>query len=374
MKQFLLNEEFEKNVMMGDTENPYLPKKDSVLVDNGLVSGFVSGAVSVPIGISNFTSGILKTDGQVSSKLYELSSDFKRTKEYSFDEIKEKPLDYITDYKNGVAYTVGSTVGSTVANMAVISATIATAEVAIPATVAGTLAPTVATAKKVVPGAKYLNTVAGKFIMSRALKGIPESMGQGGYQWYKMTHDKDGNFISSVNLSKARTSMLKETAIMMPVSIALNASQAEIEERVLKSTAKGVFKSARRAGVDMDLNAVKKTSKEGLLSVLRKKLRNNFARITDYAVSWNRKVYQAFFKTFEGSQVAVQSVGQKPIVLAHSDSETKQVVSLLNEQNMPTKKENPKIEKFVFQSRKKQLTSQKGKGQQKEQMNEMGMV
>ena len=32
MKRFLLNEEFEKNVMIGDTENPYLPKKDSVLV------------------------------------------------------------------------------------------------------------------------------------------------------------------------------------------------------------------------------------------------------------------------------------------------------------------------------------------------------
>ena len=374
MKNYLENDEFWKNLINGDTDNPYKPKTDSILVDNGFVSGFVNGAVSVPIGISNFTSGVLKTDGQISSKLYELSSDFKRTKEYSFGEIKEKPLNYVTDFKNGMIYTVGSTVGSTVANMAVISATLATAEVAIPATIAGSLTPTIATAKKVVPGAKYLNTVAGKFIVSRALKGIPESMGQGGYQWYQMTHDKHGNLLTNVDMNEARNTMLKETAIMMPVSIALNASQAEIEERVLKSTAKGVFKSARRAGVDMDLDAVKKTSKEGLLTVLRKKLRNNFARITDYAVSWNRKVYQAFFKTFEGSQVAVQSVRQKPTVLAHSDSETKQVVSLLNEQNVPTKKENPKIEKFVFQSRKKQLTSQKGKGQQKEQINEIGMV
>ena len=136
MKNYLENKEFMKNLTNSDTENQYKTKSKSFIIDNGLVSGFVSGAVSVPIGISNFTSGLLKTDGQVSNKLYQLSSDFKRTKDYSFDEIKENPFGYVTDFKNGVAYTVGSAVGSTVANMAVISATVATAEIALPATIA----------------------------------------------------------------------------------------------------------------------------------------------------------------------------------------------------------------------------------------------
>lgn len=354
MVNYLENEEFRKNLTNSDTENRYKTKSKSFIIDNGLVSGFVSGAVSVPIGISNFTSGLLKTDGQVSNKLYQLSSDFKRTKEYSFDEIKENPFGYVTDFKNGVAYTVGSAVGSTVANMAVISATVATAEIALPATVATTLAPTIATAKKVVPGAKYLNSVAGKFIVSRALKGIPESMGQGGYQWYQMTHDKNGKLLSDVDMNKARKTMLKETAIMMPVSIALNASQAKIEERVLKTTAKGVFKTARRSGVDMDFDTVKETSKEGLLTVLHKKIKNNLARISGYAIDWNHKFYQKLMDGIVGSRIINGFIDRRQPVLVRSDSETHRNVSSL-------KNNNTKFEKFVFKPSKKQDVSLKGK-------------
>lgn len=366
MENYLENKEFMKNKTNSDTANEYKENETTNIVDNGFVSGFVTGAVSVPIGISNFTSGLLKSDGQVSSKLYQLSSDFKRTKDYSFDEIKSKPLDYITDFKNGVAYTVGSAVGSTVANMAVISATVATAEIALPATIATTLAPTIATAKKVVPGAKYLNSVAGKFVVSRALKGIPESMGQGGYQWYQMTHDKHGNLLTNVDMNKARNTMLKETAIMMPVSIALNASQAKIEERVLKTTAKGVFKTARRSGVDMDFDAVKETSKEGFLTVLHKKIKNNLARISGYAIDWNHKFYQKLMDGIVGSRIINGFIERRHPVLVRSDSEAHRSVSSL-------KNNKTKFEKFVFKSPKKQDVSLKEKTQQKVQSNEMSI-
>ena len=367
MGNYLENEEFMKNLTNSDTENEYKEKEPTNIVDNGFVSGFVTGAVSVPIGISNFTSGLLKTDGQVSNKLYQLSSDFKRTKDYSFDEIKENPFGYVTDFKNGVAYTVGSAVGSTVANMAVISATVATAEITLPATIATTLAPTIATAKKVVPGAKYLNSVAGKFIVSRALKGIPESMGQGGYQWYQMTHDKNGKFLSNVDMNQARNTMLKETAIMMPVSIALNASQAKIEERVLKTTAKGVFKTARRSGVDMDFDAVKETSKEGLLTVLHKKIKNNLARISGYAIDWNHKFYQKLMDGIVGSRIVNGLIERRHPVLVRSDSETHRSVSSL-------KNNKTKFEKFVFkptEKRKVSLATVQSKFRNKEMENDI---
>ena len=189
-------------------------------------------------------------------------------------------------------------------------------------------------------------------------------MGQGGYQWYQMTHDKHGNLLTNVDMNKARKTMLKETAIMMPVSIALNASQAKIEERVLKSTAKGVFKTARRSGVDMDLDVVKETSKEGLLTVLHKKIKNNLARISGYAIDWNNKVYEKLLNGFVGSRIINGFIDRRHPVLIRSDSETHRSVSSL-------KNNKAKFEKFVFKSSKKQDVSLKGnlKGKQFELKN-----
>ena len=347
---FNLNNIDEIEDFYSDTENLYKPKEKSVLLDNGLVNGFVSGAVSVPAGISHFASGVLKTDGEIGTKLYELSSDFKREKDYSLSEIKEKPLDYITDYKNGATYTIGSAVGSTVANMAVVATAVATAEVTLPSAAATVVAPALVTAKKIIPGMKYFNSTIGKVLVSRALRGIPESMKEGGKQWYEITHNEDGSLKDDVNMAKARNSMLKETAVMMPVAVALSSSQAKLEEKALKSVAKGMFKTARHSGIDIDIIPTKEGSLRNARYLFNKKVDNNILMSATYLPEGKNEKFLAkvLRKAKELKESMVVTLSS---VLVLSDSET--------HRNFFNKKE-PEFEKFVFKPKRQKVLS-KGK-------------
>ena len=209
-------------------------KNESSLLDNGLTRGFAGGLISVPASLADFGSGMLGTDGQVGTYLHNKANEYGgREKEYSWEEMKENPIDYLTDTRSGALYGFGNALGSSAGLMA---ATALAAKALPGAAAVGAGAKALQIANKI-PGLNLAATPAGKLMALRVLQTVPEAMSQGGSKWREETHDQYGNLKEDADFGDARTKMLWDAALNVPLLALSNTLEAGITNKLVKDAA-----------------------------------------------------------------------------------------------------------------------------------------
>ena len=209
-------------------------KNESSLLDNGLTRGFAGGLIGVPASLADFGSGMLGTDGQVGTYLHNKANEYGgREKEYSWEEMKENPIDYLTDTRSGALYGFGNALGSSAGLMA---ATALAAKALPGAAAVGAGAKALQIANKI-PGLNLAATPAGKLMALRVLQTVPEAMSQGGSKWREETHDQYGNLKEDADFGDARTKMLWDAALNVPLLALSNTLEAGITNKLVKDAA-----------------------------------------------------------------------------------------------------------------------------------------